>query len=137
MNKNVKTFVSERVKVRTLAKRGVYDFESISEILDSSFICHIGFIIDKQPFVIPTCFGRNKDEIFFHGAKGSRMLKHLKTGAEICIVVTNVDGIVLARSAFHHSINYRSIVMFGIADEISEPVTKLKSIVYQPHRDYE
>lgn len=120
--------VTEKTKVKRLAKRAVYDFEAISKILDDSFICHLGFVIDVQPFVIPTCFGREDDRIYFHGSVGSRMLKHIKTGPGICITVTNVDGIVLARSAFHHSINYRSVVIFGKAEEIIEPVEKTNAL---------
>ena len=119
-----KLIVTEKTKVKRLNKRGVYDFETISRILDDSFVCHIGFVIDDQPFVIPTCYGRKEDKIYFHGSVGSRMLKHIKSDSRICITVTNVDGIVLARSAFHHSINYRSVVIFGKAEEIINPVEK-------------
>lgn len=117
-----------RSKVRTGAKRAVYDFETIAKILDDTFLCHIGFVIDGQPFVIPTCYGRKDNQIFFHGAKGSRMLKHIKTGPDICITVSLLDGIVLARSAFHHSINYRSVVMFGKAIEITDAGEKINAL---------
>lgn len=119
---------SNRSRVRTNVKRAVYDFKTIAKILDSSFVCHIGFVIENQPFIIPTCYGRENDKIFFHGAKGSRMLKHTGTGSEICIAVTKVDGIVLAKSAFHHSINYRSIAIFGIANEINDPLEKTNAL---------
>lgn len=117
-----------RSKVRIGAKRAVYDFETMAKILDDTFLCHIGFVIDGQPFVIPTCYGRKDNQIFFHGAKGSRMLKHIKTGPDICITVSILDGIVLARSAFHHSINYRSVVMFGKAIEITDAVEKINAL---------
>lgn len=123
-----KLSITEKTKVKRLPKRGIYDFESIVKILDDSFVCHIGFVIDEQPFVIPTCYGRKEDKIYFHGSVGSRMLKHLKTGSGICVTVTNIDGIVLARSAFHHSINYRSVVIFGKADEITETVEKTNAL---------
>jgi uncharacterized protein len=110
---------SKRAEVKRLPKRASYDFETIAKILDDTFLCHIGFNVENQPFVIPTCFGRKDNKIFFHGAKGSRMLKHLKTDTEICVTISIVDGIVLARSAFHHSINYRSAVIFGKAWEIN------------------
>jgi hypothetical protein len=128
MNNPKNIIVTDKSRVRTNAKRGVYNYETITKILDDSFICHIGFTKDNQPFVIPTCYGRNENKILFHGAKGSRMLKHIKTGSEICINITNVDGIVLARSAFHHSINYRSVVIFGKAVEIAEPVEKINAL---------
>ena len=123
-----KISITEKTKVKRLPKRGIYDFESIVKILDDSFVCHIGFVIDDQPFVIPTCYGRKKDKIYFHGSVGSRMLRHLKTDSGICVTVTNVEGIVLARSAFHHSINYRSVVIFGKADEITDPVEKTNAL---------
>ena len=121
-------FMSERTKVHRLPDRGFYDFETITKILDDTFICHIGFVVENQPYVIPTCFGRENDEIFFHGAKGSRMLKAIKNGSDICITVTILDGIVLARSAFHHSVNYRSVVILGKAKEISESSEKEKAL---------
>jgi uncharacterized protein len=120
--------ITKRTKINRLPKRGFYDEETIFSILDESLVCHIGFISDGQPFVIPVSFGRKNDEIFFHGAKGSRMFKVLRAGAEICITVTIVDGIVLARSAFHHSMNYRSVVMFGKAEEISNPDEKMNAL---------
>ncbi len=128
MNKSIKIEVTEKSKIKRLAKRAVYDFENIAKILDESFVCHIGFSINGQPFVIPTCYGRKDDGIFFHGSKGSGMLEHIKTGAEICVTITLVDGIVLARSAFHHSINYRSVVIFGKAKELNDPSEKTEAL---------
>ncbi len=128
MNKSIKMQPTEKSKIKRLPKRAVYDFKKISKILDDSFVCHIGFSINDQPFVIPTCYGRKEDEIFFHGSKGSRMLEHIKTGVEICITITLLDGIVLSRSAFHHSINYRSVVLFGNAKELTNPKEKTKAL---------
>jgi uncharacterized protein len=128
MNDTKKNIATGRSKVKTNAKRAVYDLETIYKILDDSFLCHIGFVIDNQPFVIPTCYGRENDKIFFHGSVGSRMLKHIKAGNEICIAVSIVDGIVLARSAFHHSINYRSVIIFGKADEITDTNEKTNAL---------
>ncbi len=123
-----KLSVTEKTKVKRLPKRAFYDFETISKILDDTFICHIGFVIDDQPFVIPTCYGRKEDKIYFHGSVGSRMLMHIKKDSGICLTVTNVDGIVLARSAFHHSINYRSVVIIGKAEEINKPDEKAETL---------
>ncbi len=128
MSSSNKIRVTEKTKIKRLPKRSSYDFKEITKILDDSFVCHIGFSINGQPFVIPTCYGRKNDEIFFHGAKTSRMLGHIKTGSEICITITLLDGIVLARSAFHHSINYRSVVLFGKANELTNPKEKIKAL---------
>ncbi len=128
MSSSNKIRVTEKTKINRLPKRSSYDFKEITKILDDSFVCHIGFSINGQPFVIPTCYGRKNDEIFFHGAKTSRMLGHIKTGSEICITITLLDGIVLARSAFHHSINYRSVVLFGKANELTNPKEKIKAL---------
>jgi hypothetical protein len=103
----------DRSQVKRLAKRAVYDRAAIDAILDEGLICHVGFAIDGQPFVIPTIHVRIGDSIYLHGSPASRMLQTLAQGAEACITVTLVDGLVLARSAFHHSMNYRSAVLFG------------------------
>lgn len=128
MSKSIKILTTEKSKIKRLPKRAIYDFKKIAKILDESFVCHIGFSINGQPFVVPTCYGRKNDEIFFHGAKTSRMLGHIKAGSEICVTITLLDGIVLARSAFHHSINYRSVVLFGKAKEITNPTEKTKAL---------
>lgn len=120
--------ITKRIKVRRMPERGFYNFKTIYDILDESVICNIGFISEGQPYVIPITFGRKDDEIFFHGAKGSRMLKVLKTGAEICVTITIVDGIVLARSAFHHSMNYRSVMIIGKADVITDLPPKTEAL---------
>jgi nitroimidazol reductase NimA-like FMN-containing flavoprotein (pyridoxamine 5'-phosphate oxidase superfamily) len=106
---------SPRTQVRRLRKRGVYDKARVHAILDEGFICHVGFVRDGQPFVIPTLYARSKEVVYLHGSAVSRMLKTLGTGVDVCATVTLVDGFVLARSAFHHSMNYRSVVMLGRA----------------------
>lgn len=109
---------TDRNKVKRLPKRGHYDRETIFSILDAGFLCHVGFVVDGQPFVIPTAYGRDGDAIYLHGSSKSRMLNSLDQGIPVCLTVTHVDGLVLARSAFHHSINYRSAVIFGTAHEV-------------------
>ena len=104
-----------RTTLRRLPKRGSFERETVNAILDEGFVCHVGFVVDGQPFVIPTAYGRKGDVLYIHGARASRMQKALAAGADVCVTVTLVDGLVLARSAFHHSINYRSVVVFGRA----------------------
>lgn len=110
---------SERNKVKRVPKRGHYDKKTIYEILDATFICHLGFSMPNgQPFVIPTAYGREGDRIYVHGSSKSRTMVATKEGIPVCLTVTHLDGIVLARSAFHHSMNYRSAVVFGKAKEV-------------------
>src|SRR6202042_2527887 len=104
-----------RTQVRRLADRGKYDTETVYGILDEGFFCHVGFAVDGQPFVIPTGYARIGDELYIHGSAASRMLRTLAGGVQVCVTVTLVDGLVLARSAFHHSMNYRSVVILGRA----------------------
>ena len=106
-------------KVRRIPNRGHYDKETLYKILDSAFLCHVGFNVDEQPFVIPTLYGRADDKVYLHGSAASRMLKNLAEGINVCLSVTLVDGLVLARSGFHHSMNYRSAVLFGTAVEVT------------------
>jgi len=106
---------STRSKVKRVPKRGHYDKETIYRILDDSQICHIGFVHHDRPVVIPTIFGRAGDKIFIHGASVSRLIVELEKGIDISASIAHVDGLVLARSAFHHSMNYRSVVLFGKA----------------------
>ncbi len=106
---------SSRNTVKRSPKRGHYDKETVYQILDAGYICHIGFTIGDQPYVIPNAYGREGDTIYLHGAVGSRMLNQLEKGTPVCVTVTHTDGIVLARSAMHHSFNYRSAVLFGTA----------------------
>ena len=114
---------SSRNKVKRVPKRGHYDQKTVYEVLDAGFVCHVGFVVNGQPFVIPTAYGREDDTIYIHGATKSRMMMAAGEGVPICITVTHLDGIVLARSAFHHSMNYRSVVVFGEAHEV-EPDQK-------------
>lgn len=111
---------TDRNTVKRLPQRGSYDRELAYQILDEGLICHIGFAIDGQPFVIPTAYGRIGDKIYIHGSPASRMLRSLQGSLPICLTVTLLDGLVLARSAFHHSMNYRSVVIFGTAEVVSE-----------------
>jgi nitroimidazol reductase NimA-like FMN-containing flavoprotein (pyridoxamine 5'-phosphate oxidase superfamily) len=119
---------TRRTKVKRVPVRGQYDLKSIYSILDDHFLCHIGFVHDDHPVVIPTLYGRYKDRLYIHGATTSRLLKSLQEGMEISLAVTHVDGLVLARSAFHHSMNYRSVVLFGKAVLVTDPQEKLKGL---------
>ena len=104
---------TDRTKLKRLPKRGHFDRETVYGILDEGFICHVGFAPEGQPFVIPTGYARDGDKLYIHGSQASRMLRTLSTGVDVCVTVTIIDGLVLARSAFHHSMNYRSVVVFG------------------------
>lgn len=106
---------TKRTTLKRLPKRGRFDHETVYQILDEAFICHVGFIVDDRPVVIPTAYGRISDHLYIHGSAASRMLRAVERGIDVCVTVTLVDGLVLARSAFHHSINYRSVVIFGKA----------------------
>src|SRR5919206_3705653 len=117
-----------RTTVRRLAARGVYNREAIHAILDEAYICHVGFVVDGQPFVIPTIHARVGDTLYFHGSAASRMLRSLKEGIDACVTVTLLDGLVLARSAFHHSMNYRSAVVLGKAREVTNREEKLAAL---------
>jgi len=114
---------TNRTNLKRLPKRGHFDRDTVYGILDEGFICHVGFVVDGQPFVIPTGYARVDDKLFIHGSQASRMLRSLSGGVDACVTVTLVDGLVLARSAFHHSINYRSVVVFGratLVDNVEE-----------------
>ena len=117
-----------RATLKRLPQRGHYDRELIARILDEGFICHVGFAIDGQPFVIPTGYARVGDRLFIHGSQASRMLRTLAQGIDVCVTVTLIDGLVLARSAFHHSMNYRSVVVFGNARVVDDPGEKLVAL---------
>ena len=119
---------TERTQVKRLAKRGVYDHARIHAILDEGFICHVGFAVDGQPYVIPTGYARAGDRLYIHGSAASRMLRALGQGAQLCVTVTLVDGLVLARSAFHHSMNYRSVVVLGQARVVTDPEEKTAAL---------
>ncbi len=117
-----------RSELHRLPARGSHESETIHAILDAAFFAHVGFQTHGQPFVIPTLYGREGDTLYLHGSAASRMLGELAAGAPACVTVTLVDGLVLARSAFHHSINYRSVVAFGTARRIEEPERKTRAL---------
>jgi len=127
----MKTFEkTERTTLKRLPARGVYDRELVYQILDEGLICHVGFAIEGRPFVIPTGYARLQDQLYIHGSQASRMLRTLQRGVEACVTVTLLDGLVLARSAFHHSMNYRSAVVFGkanLVDDVEEKLTALRA----------
>lgn len=122
------TTQSKRTTVKRLPKRGNYDRETINAILDEGFICHVGFSVDGQPYVIPTGYARVGDDLYIHGSSASRMLRSLSEGINVCVTVTLIDGLVLARSAFHHSVNYRSVVVLGNAELVSDEDEKNKAL---------
>jgi uncharacterized protein len=117
-----------RTKLKRLPKRGHFDRETIYQILDEGFVCHVGFTVDNQTFVIPTGYARSGDKLLIHGSSASRMMRALTGGIEVCVTVTLVDGLVLARSAFHHSVNYRSVMIFGTAEFISDENEKCEAL---------
>lgn len=119
---------SERTRVVREPQRGVYDREVIYKILDEGLVCHVGFVADSQPFVIPTLYARVGDAIYFHGSAASRMLSDAGGGAQVCVTVTLTDGIVLARSVFNHSMNYRSVVALGCATPVGELQEKIEAL---------
>src|SRR6266498_5785453 len=119
---------TDRNRIKRLPKRGHYDRETIHRILDEALICHVAFVEERQPYVIPTNFARLEDRIVLHGAKASRLLKHIEAGHPICVEATIVDGLVLARSVFHHSVNYRSVVVFGKGRLIEDEQEKLAAL---------
>ncbi len=119
---------SRRTRVRRLPKRGVYDREQVEAVLDAGLVAHLGFEHDGQPFVIPTLHARVGDQVYVHGSAASRTLRELAVGIPACLTVTLVDGIVLARSVFEHSMNYRSVVVLGTAVAVTEPEEKLTAL---------
>lgn len=119
---------SARTRVVREAFRGIYDREAVYQILDEGFLCHVGFAVDGQPFVIPTSYGRKDASLYIHGSAASRMLKQMKEGVNVCITVTLLDGLVLARSIFNHSMNYRSVVVLGKATLVDDPEEKIGAL---------
>ena len=119
---------TDKTQIRRSPKRGHYDFKTIASILDEGFICHVGFAVNQQPFVIPTAYGRLENKVYIHGAGASRMIQSLDAGIEVCLSVTLLDGLVLARSAYHHSMNYRSVVLFGQAQKVEKPDEKTAAL---------
>jgi nitroimidazol reductase NimA-like FMN-containing flavoprotein (pyridoxamine 5'-phosphate oxidase superfamily) len=119
---------TSRTTLKRLPRRGTYEREAINNILDEGLVCHVGFIHEGHPFVIPTAYGRAGDKLYLHGAKASRMMSLLRGGAQVCVTVTLLDGLVLARSAFHHSMNYRSVVIFGVVSEVDDLTEKTEAM---------
>jgi nitroimidazol reductase NimA-like FMN-containing flavoprotein (pyridoxamine 5'-phosphate oxidase superfamily) len=120
--------MSDRTRVVREPQRAVYDREMIYKILDEGFVCHVGFTLDGQTFVIPTMYARVDDAIYFHGSAASRMLRGVSAGLNVCVTVTLLDGLVLARSVFNHSMNYRSVVALGNAAIVDQPGEKLAAL---------
>jgi uncharacterized protein len=120
--------LTPRTRVVREPQRAVYDRDAVNQILDEAFLCHVGFSVDGQPYVIPTSFGRNGNMLYIHGSAASRMLRSLDQGVAVCVTVTLLDGLVLARSIFNHSMNYRSVVILGTAKLISDPAEKLAAL---------
>jgi uncharacterized protein len=119
---------SARTRIVREADRAVYDRAAAYQILDEGFICHVGFAVDHQPFVIPTSYGRAGDNLYIHGSAASRMLRRIDEGVPVCLTVTLLDGLVLARSIFNHSMNYRSVVVLGTAVAVEDPEEKLSAL---------
>lgn len=119
---------TDRTQVKRLAKRAVYDKKQVHSILDEGFLCHVGFVADGHPYVIPTLYTRRGERIYIHGSAASRMLRMLDEGVDVCLTVTLVDGFVLARSAFHHSMNYRSVVVLGKARLVTDAAEKMEAM---------
>ena len=119
---------SARTRVVREPERGIYDRETAYQVLDQGFICHIGFVVEGQPFVVPTAYGRDGDKLYVHGSAASRMLRRLNEGVPICLTVTLLDGLVLARSVFNHSMNYRSVMVLGVAIAIEDREEKLAAL---------
>ena len=119
---------TSRTRINREPQRAVYDRETAYQILDEGFICHLGFSVDGQPYVIPTSYGRAGGNLYLHGSVASRMLRTIKEGVPVCVTVTLLDGLVLARSVFNHSMNYRSVVLLGIATAVENSAEKLEAL---------
>ena len=125
---------TKRTTLKRLPKRGNYERETVNKILDEGFVCHVGFVVEGRPVVIPTGYGRSGDTLYIHGSAASRMLRALREGIDVCVTVTLLDGLVLARSAFHHSLNYRSVVVFGRAQVVEDEAEKMEALrVFTDH----
>ena len=120
--------VTERNRVKRMHERGSYDRAALFAILDTALLCHVAYVINGQPYCTPTMFWRDDDMLYWHGSSASRMLRHLKVGIPTCLTVSHLDGLVLARSGFHHSLNYRSAMCFGIANIVDDPAAKAKAL---------
>src|SRR6202167_2148608 len=119
-----------RTRVVREAERAAYDRETVYQILDEGFLCHVGFAVEGQPFVIPTSYGRVESNLYIHGSAASRMLRQMKDGVAVCVTVTLLDGLVLARSIFNQSMNYRSVVILGKAKLVDDPPGKKKAFCF-------
>ena len=119
---------TERTRVKRLHERARYDREAVHAILDAGLLCHVGYVIDGQPYVTPTAYWREGEHVYWHGSSASRMLRHLKGRPRVCFTVALMDGLVLARSGFHSSVNYRSVMAFGEAEVIEDPARKLAAL---------
>ncbi len=117
-----------RTRIVREAQRAVYDRDTVNQILDEAFLCHVGFVADGQPFVIPTSYGRDGNVLYLHGSAASRMLRNLDQGTLVCVTITLLDGLVLARSVFNHSMNYRSVVILGTATLVEKPAEKIAAL---------
>ena len=119
---------TERTRIVREPQRAVYERDVVYRILDEGFVCHLGYTVDSQPYVIPTMYARVEDMIYVHGSAASRMVRHASAGISVCVTVTLVDGLVLARSVYHHSMNYRSVVALGVATLVEETTEKLDAL---------
>ncbi|MGD9538437.1 MAG: pyridoxamine 5'-phosphate oxidase family protein [Alphaproteobacteria bacterium] len=120
---------SDRVRLRRMHERGRYDFEALCAVLDAGCLCHVGYVLDGAPVVTPTLYWREGRQVYWHGSGASRMLE-TSAGTPVCLSVAHFDGFVMARSAFNHSINYRSAMLFGTAEHVSDPAAKVASLRY-------
>jgi hypothetical protein len=128
--------VSGRNRVKRLHERGFYDKAAVFAVLDAGLLCHVAYVMDGQPFCTPTLFWRDGDILYWHGSSASRMLRHLKVGTPACLTVSHLDGLVLARSGFHHSLNYRSAMCFGTARLVDDPDQKAEALASVVNRLY-
>ena len=119
---------TSRTTLKRLPKRGVFDRETVHRILDEGLFCHLGFVAEGQPYVLPTIYARVEETLYVHGSAASRMMGTLAQGVPVCLTVTLLDGLVLARSAFHHSMNYRSVVVLGTAEEVKDAGEKRRAL---------
>ena len=128
--------ITERNRVKRMHERGSYDRAAVFAILDTALLCHVAYVMDGQPYCTPTMFWREDDMLYWHGSSASRMLRHLKVGTPACLTVSHLDGLVLARSGFHHSVNYRSAMCFGTAHIVDDPQAKAKALAGVVDRFY-
>ena len=120
---------SAHTRIKRLHERAHYDRETVHAILDAGLLCHVGYVIDGQPYVTPTCYWRTGDRVYWHGSSASKMLRRLEAGVPVCFTVALLDGLVLARSGFHSSINYRSVMAFGMAEKVADEAQILAALV--------